>query len=659
MVWIRAQKRSYVVPLVLVVSLVLAMTLTTNTPPPMASDEGQGNLPEAVDVDPNPNIFETFLVAMESPVDLGNGVVATALTFNGIVPGPLIRLQVGNKVIVHFTNNASIPLSIHWHGIELTNRSDGTGITQDAVPPGGTFTYDFIVPRQGQFFYHSHIMPTNPEFKGFYAPLIVEDPNEQKLIAKKVIPNRGNTKVLVLSDVTVCKAAGLNDAVTFPADPNLPWAGNPDGGPPFPGWSNPSPISSPTELCEQPLDEHGHFVTPAVVLPAGAIPNIQPTPDCGASGEPGCQTGEGQFVLANGRIPAARGGHPGAPGALAEGARTINVKAGEGIRLQLGSAASIRYFRLRLTCPTASPCVAGRTDNIIPLYRIGGQGGLLDNARLEGGTQGTLDTKYTLGEILLPVASREDVVFVAPNSAAHGDVITLWTLDFPRTGGGTSVPLPTAPVAHFRIVAGGSQNAKFTIADGTPLRTHPAVDNPTESIKVAAPDALLDSSLFVPPQPGSPDETIRLTAGDKPAINHPTNTDPNYIFDEGATPPDPFTSVPHLSESRWATVGTLLELTIFNDTAAHHPWHPHGFSIQPVKITDAGGATKFLYPYNEFVDVVNIPPHSKLVYRVRLDDRPFDFATPTGGAVGRWAMHCHIFFHAALGMITELVAVSP
>jgi len=657
MTWVGRKKRRYVLPLVLIVSLVLGATLTMNGPAPMASDEGQGNLPQAVDVNPDPDVFETFLVAMEAPVDLGNGVVATALTFNGIVPGPEIRLKVGNKVIVHFTNNASIPLSIHWHGIELTNRSDGTGITQDQVPPGGTFTYDFSVPRQGQYFYHSHIMPTNPEFKGFYAPLIVEDPNEQKLIARKVLPNRGNTKVMVLGDVTVCKTAGTNDTVTFPADPTLPWAGNPDGGPPFPGWTNPSPISSPAELCEQPLDEHGHFVTPAVALPAGAIPNIQPTPDCGGAGEPGCQTGEGQFVLANGRIPSARGGHPGAPGALAAGVKPIHVKAGEGMRLQLGSAAAIRYFRLRLTCPTASPCVEGRSDNIIPLYRIGGQGGLLDTVRLEGGTQGTLDTKYTQGEILLPVASREDVVFVAPTNVSNGDVLTLWTLDFPRTGGGTQSPLPTVPVAHFKIVGAGSKNPKFTIAEGDPLRTHPAVNNPTENIKLAAPDALLNSSLFVPPQPGSTDATIRLTAGAKPGINIPPNVDPNFIFDEGAIPPALFTSVPHLSESRWATVGTLLELTIFNDTSAHHPWHPHGFSIQPVKITDPGGATLFEFPYNEFVDVVNIPRQTKLVYRVRLDDRPFDFTTPTGGAVGRWAMHCHIFFHAALGMITELVAV--
>ena len=67
-----------------------------------------------------------------------------------------------------------------------------------------------------------------------------------------------------------------------------------------------------------------------------------------------------------------------------------------------------------------------------------------------------------------------------------------------------------------------------------------------------------------------------------------------------------------------------------------------------------------IYRVNRVVNpegvAIHIPPHSKLVYRVLLEDRPFSFISPTGGAVGRWAMHCHIFFHAALGMITELVA---
>jgi FtsP/CotA-like multicopper oxidase with cupredoxin domain len=284
---------------------------------------------------------------------------------------------------------------------------------------------------------------------------------------------------------------------------------------------------------------------------------------------------------------------------------------------------------------------------------------------LEGGIQGTLDTQYSVGEILLPVASREDVVFVVPH-VGQGQILTMWTLDYPRTGGGAVVPLPTVPVAHFRVVGAGSKKDKedkkdsFTIAVGTPLLTNPAVNQPTENIKNDPVNALIDSSLLTPPEPGSTDPTIILTAGTpsnapKPGINNTFN----FIFDEGPTPPQEFTDVPHVTESRWAAVGDLVELTISNSTNAHHPWHPHGFSIQPVRFTNAAGTTTlFTFPYNEFVDVVDIPPQTKFVYRVRLTDRPLDFNTPTGGAVGRWAMHCHIFFHAGLGMITELVAIA-
>jgi FtsP/CotA-like multicopper oxidase with cupredoxin domain len=291
----------------------------------------------------------------------------------------------------------------------------------------------------------------------------------------------------------------------------------------------------------------------------------------------------------------------------------------------------------------------------VTLFRIGGQGGLLDRVRVEGGTQGTLDTRYDLGEILLPVAAREDIVFVVPEGK-NGDIVTLWTLDYQRIGAGSGFSgLPTVPVAHFRIVGAASKNERFTIAEGDPLRVHPAVNDPIESLKTLATVPLLDPSQFSTPLPGSADETIKITAGSIPSIDGIDGV----IFDEGL-PGGDFTTIPHIDSSRYATVGTLVELTIRNESAAHHPWHPHGFSIQPVRFSEnASGTTVLTFSYNEFVDTVDIPPGHSLVYRVRLDDRPSaDFVSP-GGAVGRWAFHCHIFFHAGLGMISELVVVEP
>ena len=143
------------------------------------------------------------------------------------------------------------------------------------------------------------------------------------------------------------------------------------------------------------------------------------------------------------------------------------------------------------------------------------------------------------------MAAREDLVFVVPQ-VGLGDVLTLWTLDFKRTGQGFA-KLPTVPVAHFKIVE-VKDHPKFTINAGDPLRTHPAVNSPIASIKGGTPDGLLNSSLFQPPQPGSTDSTIRLTAD---AVKPGINLTQNFIFDEGPTPPTPFTDVPHVTESRW------------------------------------------------------------------------------------------------------------
>ena len=81
----------------------------------------------------------------------------------------------GDTVIVHFENDLAHATGIHWHGIELTNASDGTPLTQNQVPPGGTFLYKFKVTRPGIYWYHPHHhSSTNQVFKGLYGPIIVD-----------------------------------------------------------------------------------------------------------------------------------------------------------------------------------------------------------------------------------------------------------------------------------------------------------------------------------------------------------------------------------------------------------------------------------------------------------------------------------------------------
>ena len=120
------------------------------------------------------------------------------------IPAPLIDLNVGQVVICHFKNNLTNNIegaSIHWHGIELDNDSDGTAVVQDSVLPGQTYTYRYIVPRAGLFWYHSHMIPGTTTFGGMYGPIIVHDTNETALVAANILPSTNYTFPLVLSDV--------------------------------------------------------------------------------------------------------------------------------------------------------------------------------------------------------------------------------------------------------------------------------------------------------------------------------------------------------------------------------------------------------------------------------------------------------------------------
>jgi len=78
--------------------------------------------------------------------------------FNGSMPGPTIEITQGDRVRIVVKNELPEPFSMHWHGLEVPIEMDGTpGISQEAIPPGGAFTYEFTIDQHGTFFYHSHM----------------------------------------------------------------------------------------------------------------------------------------------------------------------------------------------------------------------------------------------------------------------------------------------------------------------------------------------------------------------------------------------------------------------------------------------------------------------------------------------------------------------
>ena len=85
------------------------------------------------------------------------GLDVFAWGYNGTTPGPLIEAVVGDRVRIYVTNQLPEPTSVHWHGMFVPNGMDGvSGLTQEAIPPGKTFKYEFTRGKPGTFMYHPH-----------------------------------------------------------------------------------------------------------------------------------------------------------------------------------------------------------------------------------------------------------------------------------------------------------------------------------------------------------------------------------------------------------------------------------------------------------------------------------------------------------------------
>ena len=101
------------------------------------------------------------------------GKMGHAVTINGTVPGPLIRLKEGQTIRLSVTNTLDEETSIHWHGLLVPFQMDGVpGVSFPGIPPGETFVYEFPVKQSGTYWYHSHSGLQQAE--GHYGPLVIE-----------------------------------------------------------------------------------------------------------------------------------------------------------------------------------------------------------------------------------------------------------------------------------------------------------------------------------------------------------------------------------------------------------------------------------------------------------------------------------------------------
>jgi len=126
---------------------------------------------------------EYTLTAFDREIQVAKGVTFPAWTFNGTVPGPTIRCTEGDRLVIHFRNEGTMPHTVHLHGI---HQADMDGVFE-IVPPGGSYDYELVAEPFGLFLYHCHVMPLKKHIhKGLYGTFIV-DPKTPRPPAKELV----------------------------------------------------------------------------------------------------------------------------------------------------------------------------------------------------------------------------------------------------------------------------------------------------------------------------------------------------------------------------------------------------------------------------------------------------------------------------------------
>jgi len=115
-----------------------------------------------------------------------DGKAAHAVTINGTVPGPLLRLRQGQNLRLTVINDLDEDTSLHWHGLLLPFQMDGVpGVSFPGIPARSSFTYEFPITQSGTYWYHSH--SGLQELMGQYGPIIIEPSHPEPVTRDHVV----------------------------------------------------------------------------------------------------------------------------------------------------------------------------------------------------------------------------------------------------------------------------------------------------------------------------------------------------------------------------------------------------------------------------------------------------------------------------------------
>jgi FtsP/CotA-like multicopper oxidase with cupredoxin domain/plastocyanin len=142
-----------------------------------AETEGRGNQVLEPEVQPD-GTLQWELTASVIQWETEPGTMVDAYAYNGMVPGPQLRAEVGDRIRIILHNELPEPTTIHSHGLFVPPDMDGVPvISQPAVMPGESFTYEYTLRNAGSHMYHSHFMAEHQVPMGLLGAFVVTDPD--------------------------------------------------------------------------------------------------------------------------------------------------------------------------------------------------------------------------------------------------------------------------------------------------------------------------------------------------------------------------------------------------------------------------------------------------------------------------------------------------
>ena len=551
-----------------------------------------------------PSLAGTYdLTIGETTINV-SGKERTALAINGTVPGPTLRFQEGEDLVINVTNTLDEDTSIHWHGLILPSSEDGVpGLSFDGIKPGTTHTYRFPAQQSGTYWFHSH--SGLQEQSGVYGSIVIEPQGRE--------PFRYDREhVVVLSDWHDTKPEKILANLKKQSD--------------YYNYNQRTLLSFFDEA-----EEKGFDAALADRLDWGGM-RMTPTDIADISG---------YTFLVNGKNP--------------EQNWTGLFTPGERMRLRFINAAAMTYFDVRIP-GLEMTVVQADGNNVQPVkvdeFRIAvaetydvivrpteDQAYTIVAEPLERGglARGTLAPRDGMAAEVPGLRPRPQLTMadMSHGSMDHGAMGHA----MPPAENTASAPQPMSSMDHAAMGHGA-----------TPPADEPPAQQPMSGMDHAAmghamPPASADADPFYAPGSGLTPKAANggkfLSYADLKAqrplyeVREPTreieirltgNMERYFwsINDKKYSEAEPIR----------LTYGERVRFRFVNETMMTHPMHLHGMWT----ILDNGNGK-----WNPVKHVVSIAPGTTVLAEVEVD------------APGRWAFHCHLMYHMATGMFREVI----